>query len=423
MNLSLSAYQSFLRGIVSILECFPPKRVDVEEVTLRKGHCEYFPGEGEPCIWVHGASLGEVITLRPLLRQLADRFGRERVLATATTMDGLKRLRSDAIAGRFSLLPLEIPEYLDPFLDRMKPALVLISETEIWPLLLNRLRERHIPYGTVNGRINPKSVKLIHLLWPLFSEALEGFSFVFPQTSVYRKRFSAIGIGERKIQVLGGFKFDANEPAPNRDELLDRYAIPDGRTILCFGSTHPGEERMILEALAPLWESMHATVILAPRHLKRINEVEMLLDEFRIEFSRLSQKKRQVGHVLLIDTLGDLKNLYSLSHLGFVGGSLVPHGGHNLMEPAVYGVPLVTGPHQANFALEMSLLENNQAVFKVVDASSLQRLLQDFLDDPRPFREAGTRAHDVLTSMSGAVSRTMHALDEMGLMPAWKRMS
>ncbi len=422
MNLALAAYSGLLRAVVAFLDCFPPPpRLDAEEIPLRKGLCEPFEDEGLDCIWVHGASLGEVITLRPFLKALASRFGKERILCTATTMDGLRRLRSDEIVGRCTLLPVEIPEFLGPFLDRMKPSLALFSETEIWPMTLALLRGRNIPYGIVNGRINPRTVKIINLLKPLFREAIEGISFVFPQTEEYSKRFASIGVPGFRLEPLGCFKFDLIEPAAHPDSLLKHFGFPSDRKIICFGSTHPGEEEIIFEALKEHLGRPDLLVILAPRHLNRLAEIENLLLEKKIPFSRLTHPANPVPGLILVDTLGDLKNLYAVSSLAFVGGSLIPRGGHNLLEPAAHAIPVLSGPHTANFPIETAALKNENALHVVKDAASMRDFLNKFLKTPGAFMESGKRARGVLQSFAGTVGRTLAALEKRDLLPRWPR--
>ncbi|HNV68534.1 MAG TPA: glycosyltransferase N-terminal domain-containing protein, partial [Candidatus Ozemobacteraceae bacterium] len=208
MNFSLSLYQSVLRAIVTALELVPPRRIEREEVELRKGH--YAPETEVPTatVWIHGASLGEVITLRPLLKALAQAVGRRHLLGTTMTMDGLKRLRADDLVEFTSLMPVELPEFLDPFIARLRPSLLLIAETEIWPLLLSTARRHGLPYGIINGRINPKTVKVLRLFASLFRTGLHDLKFVLCQSQEYADRYASLGIPRSRIQVLGSFKHD-----------------------------------------------------------------------------------------------------------------------------------------------------------------------------------------------------------------------
>lgn len=414
----LKSYQWVLRALVELLDLFPPRRIDKNEFILRKGNVpDDFCPHPEGSIWVHGASLGEAITMRPFLTELARQYGRERIVCTSTTMDGLKQLHRDAICGFATLLPIELPAYSSPFIDRIKPKLMLISETEIWPLLLSTLKRKNIPYGIINGRVNEKSVRLMRIFWPLFSKAVENCAFVFPQEKHYKRRFKILGIAPEKLTTLGCFKYDFIDDKPDIAALRQKLGVPDTRQIICFGSTHPGEEEQILDALEPLWRKLDATVILAPRHVKRVAEVEKLLKSRNLDYSKLSQQQRRAGHVVIVDSLGDLRTIYAASALAYVGGSLIKHGGHNLMEPTSFSVPLLTGPHTFNFRYEMMALKKAKAVCLVNNSTELNAALTDWLNNPQKYAEMGLRAKAVLDRMSGSSYRTIEMLQKLNYLP------
>ncbi len=418
MNLPLRLYQALLRSIVALLEVVPPRRIEREEVELRKG--QYAPESKVPnhTVWIHGASLGEVITLRPLLKSLAQTVGRERLLGTTMTMDGLKRLRADDLVEFASLMPVELPEFLDPFIERLHPSLFLIAETELWPLLLLIARRHSLPYGIVNARINPRTIKVLRLFDSLFRTGLDGLQFVLCQTQEYAERYARLGIADNRIHVLGSFKHDLDIPEVNAASLRNCYGFPPGRSIICFGSTHPGEEEQILDALEPLWPELNATIILAPRHLKHIEEVERLLQSRHLDYSRLTQHRRPLGHVLLVDQLGELRSLYALSDLAFVGGSLVRHGGQNVLEPAACGIPVICGPHTFNFPTEIAALKQADALCQVDSVETLRHTLRRLLASPEEAREQGRRARDMVRRMAGATARTIDFLKGRGYLDA-----
>lgn len=414
MAFSLNGYEWLLRGVVELLDLFPPRRLEKEEIHLRKGGYEPPAPIEQGTIWVHGASLGEIITLRPFLHQLSRVVGKDRLVASATTMDGYRRLVDDGLCGHATLLPIELPEYLGPFLARMKPRLLLISETEIWPLLLATLGRRGIPYGIINARINERTVRFMRLLRPLFQEAIDRLAFVYPQDQVYARRFQRLGVPAARITPLGCFKYDI-EPGPcDVAALRVKYGIPPGRQVWCFGSTHAGEEKLILEALDPLWKGLNVTVVIAPRKIDRVAEIERSLQRWHLDVARLSDRRRPASHLLLVDSLGVLRELYAISSLAFVGGSLVEHGGHNLMEPAAYAVPIITGPHTWNFPSEREALREAGALFEVTDAASLRQVLAEAVADPARFLAAGRQARAVLDRMAGASRRTVAALRQSG---------
>ena len=416
-GLSLKTYRWVLRAIVEILDIFPPRKFEKEEFALRKGQFELttpIPDDGT--IWIHGASLGEVITLRPFYRKLAELYGRDSLVATATTMDGLRQLRKDNICAHVTLLPIELPSILNPFLTKIKPKVLLISETEIWPLLLSTLSTKKIPYGIINGRINEKSVRMMKIMWSLFKKSIENISFVFPQEKHYERRFKILGVTPAKLSTLGCLKYDMAQDVPDVVELRKSYNVPHHRKIICFGSTHPGEEEMILDAMEPIWSELNATIIIAPRHLKRVPEVEKLLNDRSLDYSKLSENVSTVRHVLLVDTLGELRNLYAISSLAFVGGSLIKRGGHNIMEPVAYNVSVITGPHTFNFRYEIMALKKAKGVFVVNNRGELFNVISDWMSDPEPFVKMGLRAKEALSAMSGTTLRTINKIKELGFL-------
>lgn len=414
----LKTYQWVLRAVVELLDIFPPRKIEKEEFALRKGVLpEEYRAPETGTIWIHGASLGEFITLKPFIVKLAGIYGKERLVCTSTTMDGLRYLRKEEMCGLSTLLPIELPAFTLPFLEKIRAKVMLISETEIWPLLLATLARRNIPYGIINGRINEKSVRMMRIMWPIFESAVSNFSFVFPQEKHYQRRFKILGASPEKISTLGCFKYDFVDQQPDKNQIRKRFGIPANRQVICFGSTHPGEETVILRALEPLWPILQATVVIAPRHVKRSDEVAELLKQQNLDFSRASSPMAVAPHVILVDTLGELRNFYAISDLAFVGGSLIKRGGHNLMEPAACSLPILTGPETFNFRYEMMALNRAKAVKTVSNAEELQEALSNWKNDPESFIEMGKRAREVLDSMAGASDRTIAQLQQLKLLP------
>ncbi|MBU1108326.1 MAG: hypothetical protein KKB51_16755 [Candidatus Riflebacteria bacterium] len=414
----LKSYQWLLRALVELLDLFPPRRIEKEEFALRKGILpEDYDAPAEGTFWIHGASLGEVITLRPFLREMAQLYGKNRIICTATTLDGLRQLKVDAICGFATLLPIELPAFTVPFIEKIRPKLMMISETEIWPLLLDTLARKKIPYGIINGRINEKTVRLMRIAWPLFEPAISNMAFVFPQEKQYQRRFRVLGVETDKQNTLGCFKYDIAENMPDERKIRDKAGIAHDRPVLLFGSTHPGEEELILDALEPLWDGLNATVVIAPRHVKRIEELEALLKKRNLDYKKVSDGPKAVQRILLVDTMGELRNFYSICALAFVGGSLIKRGGHNLMEPAAYAKPVITGPNTSNFRYEMMALNRARAVITVNNSHELRETISQWLNNPKEFVEFGLRARKVLDSMSGACHRTIVSLQKMNLLP------
>lgn len=413
-NIYLKTYQWLLRCVIEILDLFPPKRIDAEEINMRKGVLPH-SFSTKNSIWIHGASLGEIITMRPFVRELASIYGRNRIVCTSTTMDGLKQLRKDELCGLATLLPLELPACSKKFIDRISPQILILSETEIWPLLFSTLSGRKIKYGIVNARINEKTIRRIKLFWPWFSKAVSELSFVLPQFNHYRRRYRFLGVEPHKMQVLGCFKHDIEMPASNN--IKDKLKVPKAQKLICLGSTHNNEEDMIIEALSPFLSKQSFTLIIAPRHLSRINDLKKLLTARKIPFSLTSEKVSPAANVLLLDTHGKLGQIYSACDLAFVGGSLVKHGGHNIMEPVHFNVPVITGPYTFNFRYEMLKLRNENAITVVQSAFELQQTIERWLKQPQEFVESAMRATRVLDSLRGCSKKTISYLQQNGFLP------
>lgn len=418
-KLGLRTYQWILRAVVEVLDLFPPRKLEKEEFALRKGVLpEDYKAPEDGCFWVHGASLGEVITLRPFLKKLAELYGKEKIVCTTTTMDGLRQLQKEELCGFATLMPIELPALLLPFIEKIKPRLLMINETEIWPLLLDTLRKNGIPYGIINGRINEKSVRMMRLAWPVFQSGIEGMSFVFPQEKHYLRRFRILGIPAEKQQAFGCFKYDiASSALPDTAEIRKRYGIPAGRRLICFGSTHPGEETQILDAVKPLLEKLDFGIIIAPRHVKRTEEVEGIIKERGLTYKKLSEKNCGDSRIILVDSMGVLRDLYAVSDLAYVGGSLITRGGHNLMEPAAFSKPVIAGPHNFNFRYEVMALNCAKAIRIVHNSDELRALIEAWFADSSSFEVMGKKAREVLDAMAGSTDRTISALQKLGLLP------
>ncbi len=418
-KLGIKSYQWLLRAVFELLDLFPPRKMEKEELALRKGCLpDDFKAPEGGSFWVHGASLGEVITLRPFIKELARLYGKERIICTTTSMDGLRQLQKDELCGFATLMPIELPALSVPFIDKINPKLLMINETEIWPLLLDTLKQKGIPYGIVNGRINEKSVRMMRLGWPVFNSGITGMSFVFPQEKQYLRRFRILGVDKEKQQALGCFKYDSAVSAmPDVEAVRQKYNFPSDRRLICFGSTHPGEETQILDAVKPLFDKLNIGIILAPRHVKRTAEVEAIIKERGLEYKKLSEPDCGKSNIVLVDSMGVLRDLYAVADLAYVGGSLIKRGGHNLMEPAAFAKPVIAGPHNFNFRYEVMALNRENAIKIVNGPTELQALIENWYDSPDTYVEMGKRARQVLDSMSGATGRTISALQKLGLLP------
>ncbi|MDD2850473.1 MAG: 3-deoxy-D-manno-octulosonic acid transferase [Desulfuromonadaceae bacterium] len=310
-----------------------------------------------PVILLHAVSVGEIIASRPLLKALRSRYPDHVIVTTHTTETGKSAAAGFSEVDLQLYFPFDFLPAVHSLLSSIKPRVIIIMETEIWPNFCHEAAARTIPLILANGRISDRSYKrYLKFSW-FFRPALSCFSAICMQSDVGRERIIAIGATPEVVCVTGNLKNDVayrQISQQERQQLRVHYAIPVESTVLTAGSTRDGEEGFIVETYRELLlQHSNLFLILAPRHPARCTEVGALLDLAGVPFRKLSElstnTRMQHGEVLLIDSVGELMNLYALADVAYVGGSLVPLGGHNLLEPASVGIPSLFGPHMANF--------------------------------------------------------------------------
>jgi len=359
-------------------------------------------------VWVHAASVGEVETVWPLVKRLAQNF--EVVVSTLTPTGKLTAIKKGDANACF-IFPLDLPKFLSRALERIKPNLVIVAETEIWPCLIYELKRRKIPFAFVNARISDRTFKSYKMLRPFFKTLLSEASLVGAQNVEHQARFVNLGITEQKVRVLGNFKLDI-EPdalfkrAKELEQELIRF-IPHDKQMVVFASTHKGEESLLLPVIASIKSKVFC--VLVPRHPERANEVARLFESENMSFSLLSSGNSH-PELLIVDAIGKLLFFYKNALCAFVGGSLVPIGGHNVAEPAALGKPAIFGPHTFNFREPVNILLNSNAAIAVKDSSELSQAITNFLNNPDSANEMGLRAQKAIEEHRGATDRTYSAV-------------
>jgi 3-deoxy-D-manno-octulosonic-acid transferase len=377
-----------------------------------------------PAIWVHAVSVGEVFAISGLVVELRKRFPRHRVVISTTTDTGQKLAQTRFGSENVFYFPLDFAFAIRPYLRLLRPALIVIAETEFWPNFLRLARAGGAQIAVVNARISDRSWPGYRRFRCLLTQVLEHVDLFLAQTGEDAHRLEEIGAPPERVQVTGNLKFDV--PAPTAPLIVDslRAAFQQANTgpVIVCGSTVEGEEPLLLEAFENLLASHpRAVMILAPRHPERFSEVAALLAKRGIRFWRRSlwSGDSMAGGILLVDTIGELAALYALADLAFVGGSLVPRGGHNIIEPARHGVPIVVGNHTENFRDIVDLFASRDAV-RVVGAAELSRALMELISSPAERTELGRRAAETLHTQMGATLRNVQALEKL-LPPAGDR--
>ncbi|WP_237057200.1 lipid IV(A) 3-deoxy-D-manno-octulosonic acid transferase [Microbulbifer sediminum] len=378
-----------------------------------------------PLAWVHSVSVGETLAAVPMIEQLAARHPDWQWLVTTTTPTGSERVESalrPLLGGRLLhyYLPYDLPEYHRRFLSALRPRILVIMETELWPNLLATCARRKVPVVLANARLSDKSARGYGRFPRLTASMLGHLTRVVAQYPEDARRFVSLGLEEERIVAVGNIKFDLNIGLGLSSEAQAlshqwRSAGPEGtRPVWLAASTHDGEEATVLDAFAELRQQFpDLLLVLVPRHPQRFDSVAQLVRERGFVFARRSDGgvPGRAVQVLLGDTMGELLRFYGACDVAFVGGSLVPVGGHNMIEPAAWGVPVTCGPHLHNFSRVASLLRDARALQVAETAAQMAAQVGAWLGDDEERRAAGARGRRVAAENTGALQRLVNEVD------------
>ena len=364
-------------------------------------------------IWVHAVSVGEVLAVSQLITDLQKKYPDRQVFISTTTVTGQNLARQRFGAERVFFMPLDFSFAVRPYLRALRPQLIILAETEFWPNLLRLAGKQSVTIATVNARISDRSFPRYQRFKWFFRRVLSEIDLFLAQTEEDASRLRAIGAATERVAVSGNLKFDIRPSAQSGLVNDLRVAIGKNGPVLVCGSTAEGEEEPLLQAFKAVQQKFpSAVMILAPRHPERFEKVAALVSSARIALQRRSMwpspQPVQPG-VFLLDSVGELAAIYALADIAFVGGSLVPTGGHNILEPAQYGAAIVVGPHTFNFREIVSIFEQGDAV-SVVTAETLTPHLLELLNNPAQRKLLGLRAKALFARHAGATQRTMEAL-------------
>jgi 3-deoxy-D-manno-octulosonic-acid transferase len=366
-----------------------------------------------PCFWLHAVSVGEIMAATPLAKALRARFPEARLVISTYTPTGREAaLQRCPDADRVVYFPLDLYPVTRKVIARMRPALFVLVETDIWPTFLHGLKNSGIPSVLVNGRISSRRL----VMRPFYSRVLQQISRFCMQTEVDRERLLELGIDGAKAAVTGNMKFAqaANQGAdPSR--LREQLGIPAGGPLLIAGSTHEGEEKEIFRCYRKLTrDGRDLRLLIAPRHPERVDRIEALARSQGLDCVRRSRANGSGdAAVFLLDTIGELSSVYALGTFIFVGGSLVERGGHNLMEPAAWGKAIFFGPHMENYSSIASSLEREGAGIGIRDGEDLAVQIERLARDEVRLLEMGRKAAAFVARNQGAVERNLAAIEEL----------
>ena len=371
-----------------------------------------------PTIWIHAVSVGEVQAAEALVRKLLLRHPRHALLLTTVTPTGAARARQlFGTSVQLRYVPFDLPGSVRRFFDRVQPRLAMILETELWPNLYAECGRRQVPLVLASARISPRSVGRYRRMVPLFRRTLAYGIVIAAQSEVDAERFRSIGAVPERMHVTGNVKFDFQAP-PGIEERGARWRAenaPD-RPVWVAGSTHAGEEEVILDAHRRLRERFpQALLILVPRHPQRFAAVRDLLAR-RSEATADRSAGTAISaatSVMLGDTMGELMMFYAAADVAFVAGSLEPVGGHNLLEPASIGRPVLTGPHNFNSETVAKLLLDAGAARIVADAEQLAHAIAELFGDKPRREQMGAAGRAVLDANRGAIDRLLRLVEPL----------
>ena len=419
MRYLYSAILYFLAPIVFI-------RLWIRSPEHRKSTRERF-GQGKPSLpsgrvfWIHAVSFGEVQAARPLIQALRKRWPDLHLLVTTTTITGAAQVQNtlvDAYGVVHCYAPYDLPGVVGRFLDRVAPQILILMETELWPNLIFACKSRGIPVVLANARLSEKSARGYRRFRSLTQETVRNLCLIAVQSQADRDRFVSLGAFREQIQITGNLKFDLGTPkdAVERAEVF-RQQIGQHRPVWIAASTHEGEEEIALAAHLEVRKHLpDALLILVPRHPERFSKALSLCREFpTVSWSEQLVPTKEHA-VYLGNTMGQLPFFYAISDVAFVGGSLVPVGGHNPLEAAAVGKPVLLGPHCFNFSEITRLLHEACAAKTVQTASSLADLLVEWLQDPVLRNEMGNRGRQVVEANRGALNNLLTFLEKTVLL-------
>ena len=380
--------------------------------------------DADESIWIHAVSVGEVLTARPLIGDLKRRYPHLRMFLSTTTMAGQQLARrSVQDVDAVFYFPFDLGIFVRRTLDLVRPRLFVMMETEIWPNLLYECRRRGVKTAVVNGRLSRRSFSRYRLIRGFMRSVLDHVDRFLVQSEESARRFIDLGADPARVVVTGSLKFDSLDLSPNalqaraRDRVLRYFRVPPSRPVIVAGSTMKGEETAVLRAFRRVRVTAPNTLlVIAPRHPERFGEVEQLVRSEGWKTARRSDlaidSEPRVDAIVL-DTIGELATVYQIATVVFVGGSLVGTGGHNVLEPAVFGKPIVFGPHMENFAEIADAFVTNGAGVQLAGEPQLDETFISLISDPVRRARLGAAARALVEANRGAKEKSVTVLADL----------
>lgn len=389
-----------------------------QRIAERFGYIELdAQSNSKPLLWLHAVSVGETMAAKPLIDELLQRYPGFRVLVTTTTPTGsaqLRRLYPDQVEHCY--FPYDLPHVVSRFLSRVQPTLLIVMETELWPNLYHQCATRKIPLLLANARLSSKSLRGYKKISRLIVPTLSKLNYLAAQSDVDLERFLSLGANKEQSGVCGNLKYQLTIPQASLDLAAELRARVGERPVWVAASTHAGEDEIVLAAHKKLLKN-HPTalLLLVPRHPERFEEVASLCQASGMSYVRRTAARMPASAdvVWLIDSMGELLAMYGISDFSFIGGSMVPTGGHNPLEAAAFGVASVMGPHTFNFSAVTQTMLSAQAIVQVDSVAELESTLEQWMTSSSIRSEIGAAARQVLDDNLGAVSCLLEQVEKL----------
>ena len=382
---------------------------------------DLLPVAGKDCVWLHAASVGEIVAASPIVKEFRKKFPQVPVLVSVVTANGYdmaKRIMKEADSIIF--FPLDLPLLSGRVIRQVRPQLFLLVETELWPNFLHNAKKFNIPVMMVNGRISDKSVERYRYLGGILKNMLDTVGTFCMQSAIDAQYIIRLGADPRRVVVTGNTKFDqtyTDITPEEREELLGQLVVKGAYPVIVAGSTHRGEEELLFDAFKQVREHFpQARLIVAPRDTLRAEEVVLLADKYGLTAAKrtvLAENPSDLQQIVVVDTIGELGKIYSVGHIIFVGGSLIAHGGHNILEPAAHGLPIVVGPHMFNFKDSYGLFSERRACLTAYDQKDLAEIFLRILQDEFLREEMCRETLAIIRENQGASRKSVEYMKEV----------
>ena len=419
MNLVLKLY-SFLTcilGLIILPFIFLLRLIQKKDVTSWKIKTGNFNlpenyDKTKKTIMIHGVSVGEIVSLEKLIRKVKEEFPNHNLVITTGTKTGQETAikKMGDVADFITYFPLDIKFFVEKFLDKINPDVILIAETEIWPIFIYTAKKRNIKTYIINGRMSDESFKMYKILKPFFKNVLPMYSGIFVQSEIDKARLNEAGANINQLDVMKNLKFDVNKFD------VDINLNTNNSKVLIAGSTHKGEDEIVLRVYKKLKELIpNLKLLLAPRHITRTPDVQNLIKSFNFSYNLYSKNKQfsDNSDILLLDVMGELAKLYAKIDVAFIGGSFNNTGGHNPLEAIIFDKPTISGPSIKNFRDIYAILKMNNAAFVVNNEEEFFEIAKKLLLDENYYQEIKNNANKAFKNQQGALNFVIDKLKKV----------